>query len=306
MRWFDKRYRTFNYEMRERFGEKMFKLSLDGGFTCPNRDGKISRRGCLFCSEKGSGEHAGDRSDSISKQIESQIELLSEKWTNGKYIAYFQNFTNTYSQIDDLKAKYESAIKREDVLGLAIGTRADCLEDEVIELLSSISSRKHLWVEIGLQTVHDRSAAFLRRGYDFDVFLDSLERLRSKNINVVAHLILGIPGESKADMIETVKTVSKLDIQGVKLHLLHVVSDCDLNEYYEKQGFEIFEKDNYISTVCDCIELLNPQITIHRLTGDGSKDTLVAPRWSLDKRSVLNGIDRELKERDSYQGIYFK
>lgn len=305
MRWLDKRYNSLNYQLRTVFGEKTFKLSLDGGFTCPNRDGTISTKGCIFCGEKGSGEYAGNRIDSISIQMNNQKSLLAEKWSKGKYIAYFQNFTNTYSTVEDLNNKYEEALKYKNVVGLAIGTRADCLDDEIIDLLSTISKKTYLWLEIGLQTTHDKSVDFIRRGYKFKIFKDVLQKLRANNINVVVHLIFGIPGESKDDVLNTIKTISNMDIQGVKIHLLHVLKDSDLYDYYLKSNFKLLTKDEYINLVCDAIELLNPKITIHRLTGDGSKDTLIAPNWSLNKRDILNQIDKELRQRDSYQGKYF-
>ncbi|CAH2213593.1 TIGR01212 family radical SAM protein [Tepidibacter aestuarii] len=305
MRWFDKRYHSLNFELRKIFNEKIFKLSLDGGFTCPNRDGKIGFNGCIFCSDSGSGEYASDRILSIDKQIEDQINLLSNKWPNGKYIAYFQNFTNTYADVDILRKKYEAAINCDSVVGIAIATRPDCLDDDVIQLISELSKKTYLWIEIGLQTIHDGSAEFLRRGYPFSLFKEKVKKLRSYNINVVTHLILGIPNETKDMIFESISKVSSMDIQGVKLHLLHIIKGTDLEKYYNSTKFELLEKEEYIHLICDILERLNPNITIHRLTGDGSRDTLVEPWWSLDKRSVLNGIDKELSIRDSYQGKYY-
>ncbi|WP_242967932.1 TIGR01212 family radical SAM protein [Tepidibacter mesophilus] len=305
MNWFDKRYHSLNFELRKIFNEKIFKLSLDGGFTCPNRDGKIGFNGCIFCSDTGSGEYASNRVLTIDKQIKEQINLLSNKWPNGKYIAYFQNFTNTYADVDVLRKKYESAINCDDIVGIAIATRPDCLDDDVIQLLSDLSKKTYLWIELGLQTVHNQSAEFLRRGYPFSLFEEKVKTLRSYNINVVTHLILGIPNETKEMIFESISKISRMDIQGVKLHLLHIIKGTDLERYYNSTKFNLLEKDEYINLVCDILERLNPNITIHRLTGDGSKDTLIGPWWSLDKRSILNGIDKELSIRNSYQGKYY-
>jgi radical SAM protein (TIGR01212 family) len=306
LRWLDKRYHSLNYELRKTFGEKIFKLSLDGGFTCPNRDGKIGFKGCIFCSDKGSGEYASDKNLSIKDQIESQINLLKDKWSHGKYIAYFQNFTNTYAPVDILRKKYEDAISCKNVVGLAIATRADCLDDNVIDLLEELSKKTYLWVEIGIQTIHDKSGKFLRRGYNFSLFEEKVKKLREKNINIITHLIIGIPNETKKMIFESIDKISKMDIQGVKLHLLHIIKGTDLEKYYLESKFKLLEKEEYIHLICDILERLNPNIVIHRMTGDGSKDTLLEPWWSLDKRSVLNAIDKELKKRNSYQGKYFK
>ncbi|WFD11958.1 TIGR01212 family radical SAM protein [Tepidibacter hydrothermalis] len=305
MRWFDKRYRSLNFELREIFNEKIFKLSLDGGFTCPNRDGKIGFNGCIFCSDSGSGEYASNRVLTIDQQVKDQISLLSNKWPNGKYIAYFQNFTNTYADINALREKYEAAINCDDIVGIAIATRPDCLDDDVIQLLSELSKKTYLWIELGLQTIHDESAKFLRRGYLFSLFEEKVKKLRSYNINIVTHLILGIPNETREMIFESISKISNMDIQGVKLHLLHIIKGTDLEKYYNSTKFTLLEKEEYIHLICDILERLNPNITIHRLTGDGSKDTLLEPWWSLDKRSILNGIDKELSIRDSFQGKYY-
>ncbi|EOD01193.1 TIGR01212 family radical SAM protein [Caldisalinibacter kiritimatiensis] len=302
MRWGDKRYHSLNYELRKQFGQKVIKLSLDGGFTCPNRDGTIGRRGCLFCSEEGSGEFAAPRRLSITKQIKQQIEFLSPKWKTGKYIAYFQNFTNTYSTVEDLRRKYIEAISYKGVVGLAIATRPDCLPDDVLDLLEELSKKTYLWVELGLQSIHEKTAKLIRRGYDLSCFEEAVDKLRKRNINIVTHLILGLPNETREDILETVKYVAKKDIQGVKLHLLHILKNTDLCEYYYKHPFPLLSKEEYISLVVDALELLPPEMVIHRLTGDGAKDLLVGPRWSLHKLAVLSGIDKELKRRDSYQG----
>lgn len=305
MRWLDKRYHTLNYELRSIFGQKVIKLSLDGGFTCPNRDGTIGTKGCVFCSEEGSGEFSAPRYFSIKKQIQQQKDFLSPKWQTGKYIAYFQNYTNTYGPVDELRKIYEEALSCEGVVGLAIATRPDCLSKEVIDLLEELSKKAYVWIELGLQTIHEKTAKFLRRGYSLDVFESAISMLKEKRINAVVHLILGLPGESYEDILQSVRYIAKVGTQGVKLHLLHVLEGTDLKDIYEQEKFHLLSKEQYISLVVDVLELLPPEMVIHRVTGDGAKDLLVGPRWSLDKLSVLSGIDKEFKKRDSYQGIKY-
>lgn len=302
LRWNDKRYHTLDYEMKKTFGQKIIKLSLDGGFTCPNRDGQISGKGCIFCSEMGTGEFAGNRKCDITQQIAQQKQLLSTKWPTGKYIAYFQNFTNTYALVDKLKELYLEALSATDIVGLALATRPDCLPPEVIDLLTGIAKNYYLWVELGLQTRHKRSATFIRRGYDLECFIDAVDRLQEENIRVVVHLIFGLPGESIDEMLETVRFVGNLGVWGVKLHLLHILKDTDLYKYYRLNPFPLLSREQYISLVCDALEILPPSVVVHRVTGDGAKHLLEAPKWSLDKLRVLSGIDKELARRGSYQG----
>lgn len=300
--WQDKRYHTLNYELRNTFGEKVIKLSLDGGFTCPNRDGTVGNRGCIFCGEEGSGEFAASRYLSIKEQINEQKKLISGKWDKGKYIAYFQNFTNTYSSYEDLKHKYYEALSQEGIVGLAIATRPDCLGEEILNLLEEINQKTYLWVELGLQTIHEKSANFIRRGYSLDVYERAIEELKKRNIKVVTHLIFGLPNESREDILESVKYVARTGTWGVKFHLLYIQKGTDLYNYYIKNPFPLMNRDEYISLVVDALELLPENIVVHRVTGDGKKELLYEPRWSLDKLRVLSGIDRELKIRDSYQG----
>lgn len=302
VRWNDKRYHNLDYEMKQTFGQKIIKLSLDGGFTCPNRDGLISDKGCIFCSEMGTGEFAGRRNLSITEQIAQQKQMLSTKWPSGKYIAYFQNFTNTYAPEEKLQELYLEALSATDIVGLAVATRPDCLPPKVVDLLGNLAEANYLWVELGLQTIHKSSATFIRRGYDLDCFIDAVNRLKEKNIRVVVHLILGLPGESTEDMLETVKFIGNLGVWGVKLHLLHILRGTDLYEYYRLNPFPLLSREQYISIVCDALELLPPSVVVHRVTGDGAKYLLEAPKWSLDKLRVLSGIDKELATRDSYQG----
>lgn len=303
MMWGDKRYRSFDYEMKRIFNSKIIKLSLDGGFTCPNRDGTLGNKGCIFCGEEGSGEFAASRTLDIPKQMESQKELLSKKWRDGKYIAYYQNFTNTYSTYEDLRQKYYLALSQEDVVGLAIATRPDCLSEEVLDLLEEINKKTFLWVELGLQTIHERTAKFIRRGCTLGCYDEAVKQLNKRNIKMVTHLIFGLPNETREDILSSVKYVANTNTWGVKLHLLYIQKGIDLHEYYKKSPFHILSQEEYISLVADSIELLPPDMVIHRLTGDCKRALLVEPLWSLDKLRVLSGIDMELKKRGSYQGI---
>lgn len=296
------RYRTLNFELKKMFGEKVVKLSIDGGFTCPNRDGTIATSGCIFCSEMGSGEFAGKRELSITRQIEDQKSILSKKWKSNKYIAYFGSFTNTYATVEELRRKYFEALECEGVIGIAVATRADCISEEVLELFREIKEDYFLWVEIGLQSVKEASAKYIRRGYDLQIFHETYSKLKELNIRTVVHIILGIPGEDKEDMMKTVDCVSKLKPWGVKLHLLHVIRNTDLEKAYIQEGFSLFEKEEYVITVCDSLERLNGNIVIHRITGDGRKSDLVGPLWSLDKLRVISEINMEMKRRNSLQG----
>ncbi len=304
LKWGDKRYRSFSYEMKEVFGTKIIKLSLDGGFTCPNRDGTIASKGCIFCGEEGAGEFAASRELDIRSQIESQKEMMAKKWISGKYIAYFQNFTNTYSTYEDLKHKYNLAISGEGVVGLAIATRPDCLSEEVLDLLEEMNKRTFLWIELGLQSIHDRTAKLIRRGYPLECYDEAIKQLSRRNIKVVTHLIYGLPGESREDILSSVKYVANTNTWGVKLHSLYIQKDTDIHEYYKKTPFKIPTREEYVSLIVDSIEHLPEDMVIHRLTGDGKRSLMVEPLWSLEKRKVLAGIDQELKRRNSYQGIF--
>lgn len=306
MFWGDKRYRSLNYELRNIFGTKTIKLSLDGGFTCPNRDGTVGNRGCIFCGEEGAGEFTSSKKLSIKEQIESQKEFLSKKWPKGKYIAYFQNFTNTYSTYEDLNRKYIDAISQDGVVGLAIATRPDCLSEEVLNLLEKFNEKVFLWVELGLQTIHSKTTKFIRRGYELDCYERAITELNKRNIKVVTHLIFGFSNENREDMLNSVKYIANTNTWGVKFHNLYVQKGTDLCDYYVKNPFYILSQDEYISLVVDSIELLPQNMVIHRLTGDGKKELLIEPRWTLNKLKVLSGIDKELKERNTYQGKRFK
>jgi len=302
----NKRYNTYNDFLRQRHGEKVGKLSLNAGLTCPNRDGTIGTGGCVFCSEDGSGTFAGCSDLSIKEQMATQTTIQSKKWEVKKYIAYFQSYSNTYGELENLRKLFYSALENPAVCGIAIATRPDCLQTEVLDLLSELNEKTHLWVELGLQTIHERTARWLNRGYKLDVFNDAVRRLGERNIEVVSHIIFGLPGETHEEMMETVKHVSKVGLKGVKIHLLHVIEGTQLNKIYEAEPFKILEQEEYIDLVVEALELLPHQMIIHRLTGDGAKETLVAPRWPLNKRAVLIGIDKALKERNTWQSKTFK
>lgn len=303
--WGDKKYYSLNYFLREKFGEKVFKISLDAGFSCPNRDGTISSGGCVFCSERGSGDFAGSSEFSISNQFEQIKDVMNNKWKKGKYIAYFQAYTNTYAPVSVLREKYEEAINQKDVVGLAIATRPDCIDKNIVKLISECNKKVYTWVELGLQTSNDFTAKIINRGYDISVFEKAVKILRSYNIDVVVHTIFGLPGETQDDMLNTVKYLSMQDIQGVKFHLLHLMKYTPLVNLYERGKFKFLEKDEYIDIVCKALCLLPPNVVVHRLTGDSPRKLLIGPMWSLKKWEILNGIDKNMEKNNWYQGLYF-
>ena len=305
MDWDGKRYYSFDSYLKQSFGEKIYKISLNGGFTCPNRDGTLGTGGCIFCSEGGSGDFAPDAVLPIDKQIKESIRLISKKTDAHKYIAYFQAFTNTYAPYEKLHSLFHEAILQEEIVGLAIGTRPDCLPQDVLELLDELNQIKPVFVELGLQTIHEKTAQFIRRGYPLSCFQQALKALHDLGINVVVHLILGLPGETEEMMLQSVRYLNQLPINGVKLSLLHVLKHTDLGALYEKHPFPVYELDDYVDFVIRCIEELRGDIVIHRLTGDGPRDLLIAPLWTLNKRKVLNEISRRMKETDSRQGKRF-
>lgn len=303
--WGDKPYYSLNYFLREKFGEKVFKISLDAGFSCPNRDGTISNGGCIFCSERGSGDFAGCRNFSITQQFDDIKEMMNKKWSAGKYIAYFQAYTNTYGNVDMLREKYEEAIKPEGVVGLAIATRPDCLSEEVIDLLKEINEKVYVWVELGLQTADDKIAKLINRGYKLEVFEKALADLRRAGIDVVVHTIFGLPEEEIEGMLKTVKYLSNSDIQGIKIHLLHLMKNTPLEKLYDMGKVKFMTMEEYIDTICAAVKLLREDIVIHRLTGDAPRELLIGPMWSLKKWEVLNAIDKNLVENDWFQGLDF-
>ena len=302
----NKPYRSLNAYYREIFGRKTAKISLDGGFTCPNRDGTCGTRGCLFCSAGGSGDFAENAALSITEQIENGKKQTADKWKDPAYIAYFQAFTNTYAPVEELRRKYEEALTCEGVEGISIATRADCLPNDVLDLLSELNQKTKLWVELGLQTADEESAKFIRRGYSLRVFEKAVHDLAERDIPVIVHVILGLPGESRETILKTIDCINHLPVQGIKLQLLHVLSDSDLADIYEAGNYTPLTKEEYISLTGDCIAHLREDIVIHRLTGDGDKNTLLAPLWSLRKRDVLNSLHKYLKENNIRRGMSVK
>ena len=300
----DKFYKLNSF-LKENFNEKIYKVSLDGGFTCPNRDGKISYDGCLFCSDKGSGEFAGSRCKTITDQIDEQIDFMKDKIGSSKVIAYFQNFTNTYASVEYLRKIYYEALNHPMVVGIAIATRPDCLSCDIIELLDEINKKYFLWVELGLQTANDEIAKIINRGYEKKTYIDSCRILNEKNIKFVTHMIIGLPNEKKQDLYDTIDLINSVKSWGIKIHLLYILKNSKLLDYYQQNTFKIYEKDEYENTVIELLERLSPSIVVHRLTGDAKKDELFEPLWSLNKRSILNSIEKKLKISKSYQGRLF-
>ena len=300
--WNGKPYRSLDYMLRERFGEKVYKVTLNGGMSCPNRDGTLGNRGCIFCSAGGSGDFAADASLSVTEQIDSQIALLSQKRPIQKYIAYFQAYTNTYAPVSYLREIYEEALSHPGIVAMSVGTRPDCLGRDVLKLLEEMNAVKPVWVELGLQTVHEKTARYIRRGYELPCFEEAVENLRRIGIEVIVHTILGLPGESRRDILETMEYLNHKDIQGIKLQLLHVLKGTDLAYDYSAGKFKVYERDEYLDIVTECLEHLRPDIVIHRITGDGPKELLLAPLWAGRKREVLNMLHHRMKEKESYQG----
>lgn len=298
----NKRYYTLNYYYKKKYNSKVFKVSLNGGFTCPNKDGSVGTRGCIFCSRAGSGDFAGNRSDDLITQFESVKKVMLKKWPNAKYIAYFQANTNTYAPVSELKEKFESVLKLEGVVGLNIATRSDAISDEVLDYLIDLNKRCDLTIELGLQSMHDDTLKYINRGHDLKNFEDCFKRLKKNNIKAVVHIINGLPGETKEMMIETAKYLNNLGIDGIKIHMLHIIKNTDLADIYEKEHFHVLTKDEYIDVVISQLEYLNEDIVINRITGDPVKEDLIAPNWLLKKFCVLNDIDKEMVKRDTYQG----
>lgn len=303
----EKRYYTWNRYLRTQFGEKVFKIPLDGGFDCPNRDGKVAFGGCTFCSQSGSGDFAGDRRQNLRTQFQTIKGRMQQKWPHAhKYIGFFQAFTNTYAPVERLRERYEVILEQAGVVGLSIATRPDCLPEDVIDYLRELNQRTHLWVELGLQTVHDETGRLINRAHDYDCFLEGGDKLRRASISVCVHIIDGLPGETTAMMLDTARAVAQLDVQGIKIHLLHLLKKTAMVKQYEKGLLQFLSFQDYVSLVCDQLEILPPQMVIHRLTGDGPADLMIGPMWSLNKWQVLDAIDDELARRDSWQGKYFR
>ena len=302
----DKRYHTLNYHFRQTFGGKIFKVAIDGGFDCPNRDGTVAHGGCTFCSAAGSGDFAGNRADNIEKQFKEVKEKMHLKWPDGKYMAYFQAFTNTHAPVEVLREKFETALSQEGVIGLSIATRPDCLPDDVVEYLAELNETTYLWVELGLQTVHEKTANIINRAHDYETYVKGVEKLRKHNIRICTHIINGLPLETPEMMLETAKEVAKLDVQGIKIHLLHLLKGTPMVKQYEKGLLQFLSFDDYINLVVDQLEIIPPEMIVHRITGDGPIDLMIGPMWSVNKWEVLNAIDAELKRRNSWQGKFYK
>ncbi len=298
----NKRYYTLNYYYRKKYNSKVFKVSLNGGFTCPNRDGTVGRRGCIFCSRLGSGDFAGNLNLDLVSQFNQVKNIMLKKWKDAKYIGYFQANTNTYADVSELKEKYESILNIKDVVGLNIATRSDAISDEVLDYLCDLNKRCDLTIELGLQSMHDKTLKYINRGHDLKNFEDCYKRLKKNNIKVVVHIINGLPFETKDMMIETAKYLNSLNIDGIKIHMLHVIKNTDLADIYEKEHFHILTKEEYIDIVINQLEYLNENIVINRITGDPVKEDLIEPTWLLKKFCVLNDIDKEMVKRDTYQG----
>lgn len=286
--------RLLNDYLIDRFGCKVYKIALSGGFTCPNRDGTLDTRGCIFCSKGGSGEFAEDSALSITEQIERGKTRIASKIKNGKYIAYFQSFTGTYAPIERLEKLYSEAIGHSDIVALSVATRPDCLEPGVLELLSKLNKIKPVWIELGLQTINERTAEYIRRGYPLSVYDDAVKGLKERGIEVITHVILGLPGETKEDMLSTVRHVCDIGSDGIKLQLLHILKNTDLEKEYEAGKVTVLSEDEYIDILRDCVKIIPDNTVIHRLTGDGDKKLLIAPIWSADKKHVLNRIKKEV------------
>ncbi len=301
----NKRYHTLDYHFKQIFGQKVGRISINAGFTCPNIDGTAAFGGCTFCSIKGSGDYAGHPEDHLLKQWDEGKKRMASKWPNAQFLAYFQAFTNTYAPVEVLKEKFEIFANKDDCLGISIGTRPDCLEDDVIEYLADLNQRTYLLVELGLQTMHDETAKIINRGHDLACFETSLKKLRAHNINVVVHTINGLPKETPQMMMQTHEYLSKLDIQGIKIHLLHAMSDTALVNQLNNGFLTLMKRDEYIQLVVSQLELFNPKVVVHRLTGDAPSENFIGPIWSRKKVSVLNDIDREFVRRNSMQGAKY-
>ncbi len=302
----NKRYHTLNYFFKTKFHSKVYKISLNAGFTCPNIDGTKGYGGCIYCSKLGSGEHGGNPQDDLITQFYKVKEVIDKKCQDAKYIAYFQARTNTYAPLPILKEKYEQVLKLDNVIGIFIATRCDAITDETLDYLEELNKRTFLTIELGLQTIHEKTSKLINRGHTLQEFDDMVHKLHERNINVVVHIINGLPYETEEMMLETVKHLNKLGIEGIKIHMLNIIKDTPLANIYQKEEFPLLTKEEYIDIVIKELELLNPNIVIHRITSDPDKDNLIAPDWLLKKVSILNGIDKEMNGRDTYQGKYAK
>ena len=299
----NKRYHTLDYFYKHKFGSKIAKISLNAGFTCPNKDGTKGIGGCIYCSKLGSGDYAGKPNKSLREQFYEIKDIMDKKWPNTRYIGYFQANTNTYAPVSILKEKYEEILKIDRVVGLNIATRSDAITDECLNYLEELSKKTYLTIELGLQTIHESTNKLINRGETLEEFTKMVNKLRSRGINVVVHIINGLPYETKEMMLETIKYVNNLDIQGIKIHMLHVIKDTKLADLYQKDKFHILTREEYVDIVCDELELLREEIVINRITGDPNPQDLIEPTWLIKKFGVLNEIDKEMARRKTYQGI---
>lgn len=302
----NKRYHTLNYYLKNKFNCKVFKVSLNAGFTCPNIDGTKGYGGCIYCSKSGSGEHGGNPNKDLTTQFYEVKNVTEKKWPNSKYIAYFQARTNTYAPLEVLKSKYEEVLKIDNVIGLFIATRCDAITNDTLDYLEELNKRTYLTIELGLQTIHEKTSKLINRGHTLEEFDSMVKKLRNRNIDVVVHIINGLPYETEDMMLDTIKHLNTLDIQGIKIHMLNIVKDTPLETLYNKEHFHILSKDEYIDIVIKQLELLNPTIVIHRITSDPDVSTLVEPTWLIKKFCLLNDIDKEMVKRDTYQGKYYQ
>jgi radical SAM protein (TIGR01212 family) len=297
-----KRYYDLKSYWLNSFGCKVYKLPIDAGFTCPNRDGAIATGGCIYCDGRGSRLRQEGSLPSVSEQIRRGQAYYRKLRQAGKFIAYFQTFTNTYAPVEQLKVLYEEALAGEDVIGLSVGTRPDCVSDKVLDLLEGYGKERHVWLELGLQSIHDRTLAFINRGHDYAQFLDAVQRTACRNINICTHIIVGLPGETREDILNTALAVAALPVKGIKIHLLLALKGTKVGDMYEEGRLTLLTKEEYVQTVCDILEILPPEMVIQRLTADGYRDIFLAPVWSVNKMAVLNAIDREMEIRDTFQG----
>lgn len=302
----NKRYHSWNFALRQEFGEKIFKVPIDAGFDCPNRDGTVAKGGCTFCSVSGSGDMIVAPEAPLPEQFDKEIAMMHKKWPQvDKYIVYFQNFTNTHAPVAVIRERFEQVLTLPGVVGISIGTRPDCLPEDVVDYLAELNQRFYLWVELGLQTTFETTSNAINRAHDYQTYLDGVASLRKHNIRVCTHLINGLPGETIEMMQENVRrTIQDSDIQGIKLHLLHLMRNTRMLRDYHEGRLQLMRRDTYVSLICDQLEMIPPEIIIHRLTGDAPWDSLVGPMWSLKKWEVLNEIDQEMLRRNSYQGKF--
>lgn len=301
------RYYSLDYYLKNKYKSKVFKVALNGNFTCPNRDGKISHQGCIFCSPSGSGDFAGNKNDTLEIQFKTVSSIIHQKWQDALYIVYFQANTNTYKPLNELKEMFEKAIKLDPkIIAISIATRPDCLPDDVLEYLNDLNKRIPVWLELGLQTSNDNTAKFINRGYDLDVFIDCVKRIRKYNIETIVHIINGLPYETENDMYETVRFLNSLDIQGIKIHSLFVLENTPLAKVYQEENFKMLTLEEYVKITAEQLAILRDDIVIHRINGDAPKDLLIAPLWSIKKLVVMNEIDKYMRNNQLYQGKYYK